>query len=169
VATIVLFQFEICASTDIGSRRRATPPRTISRRISLTRPSESLWSKITKRPSMSAARASSFNRARPKLWKVDMRIAPALRDPTRGTIRAAISRAALLVKLTATIAEGLTPRSISAAMRRVITRVLPLPAPARISIGPLPCSTASRCAAFSCSMDELRDQSTNSAGQFSTM
>ena len=34
-------------------------------------------------------------------------------------------------------------------MRSVITRVLPVPAPATTSSGPSPCSTAARCAAFS--------------------
>ena len=48
--------------------------------------------------------------------------------------RANISRAALLVKVTASIPAGDTaPLFSSQAMRVVSTRVLPLPAPARIS------------------------------------
>ena len=47
--------------------------------------------------------------------------------------RIIISRAALLVNVTARMPEGLTcPVWISHAMRVVSTRVLPLPAPARI-------------------------------------
>ena len=48
--------------------------------------------------------------------------------------RSSISRAALLVNVTARIDSGLAcPVAISQAMRVVSTRVLPLPAPARIS------------------------------------
>ena len=42
--------------------------------------------------------------------------------------------------------QGRVPRSTRRAMRWVITRVLPLPAPARTRRGPSPCSTAARCA-----------------------
>src|SRR5262245_31988540 len=45
---------------------------------------------------------------------------------------------------------GSTPRSIRRAMRYVITRVLPEPAPASTSRGPSLCSTASRCGGLSC-------------------
>jgi hypothetical protein len=63
--------------------------------------------------------------------------------------RSAISLAALLVKVTARIDSGATPFSrISQAMRLVITRVLPEPAPARISRGPSVASTAARCSGF---------------------
>jgi len=49
-------------------------------------------------------------------------------------MRVSISRAALLVNVTASTPAGLTlPVWISQAMRVVSTRVLPLPAPARIS------------------------------------
>jgi len=47
-----------------------------------------------------------------------------------------ISRAALLVKVTAKMFPGAIPWLIKCAMRQVITRVLPVPAPARISTGP---------------------------------
>jgi len=53
--------------------------------------------------------------------------------------------AALLVKVTARIESGAMAFSrISQAMRLVMTRVLPDPAPARISSGPLAVSTAAR-------------------------
>src|SRR5581483_11283198 len=39
-------------------------------------------------------------------------------------------------------------------MRYVITRVLPLPAPARISTGPSTVSTASRCCGFNCERND---------------
>src|SRR6185437_8168286 len=41
-------------------------------------------------------------------------------------------------------------------MRYVITRVLPLPAPARINTGPSTVSTASRCCGFSCERNVRR-------------
>src|ERR1035437_1752447 len=59
--------------------------------------------------------------------------------------RSCISRAALLVKVTARILAGGTPLAMRWAMRNVMTRVLPVPAPARISSGPLRVSTAWRC------------------------
>src|ERR1035437_7574311 len=59
--------------------------------------------------------------------------------------RSCISRAALLVKVTARIFPGATPLAMRCAMRNVMTRVLPVPAPARISSGPLRVSTAWRC------------------------
>src|SRR5271165_6914255 len=47
--------------------------------------------------------------------------------------------------------SGDTPaRSMRCAMRYVMTRVLPLPAPASIRTGPLAVSTASRCCGFNC-------------------
>src|SRR5215469_12014518 len=61
-------------------------------------------------------------------------------------MRARISAAALLVNVTARMDEGGTCRAvIRCAIRCVMTLVLPLPAPARISTGPSVASTASRC------------------------
>src|ERR1700687_4023950 len=61
-------------------------------------------------------------------------------------MRASISFAALLVKVTAKRPAGLTcPVWISQAMRVVSTRVLPLPAPARISADWLGRVTAASC------------------------
>src|ERR1035438_5229721 len=59
--------------------------------------------------------------------------------------RSCISRAALLVKVTARIFPGATPLAMRWAMRNVMTRVLPVPAPARIRTGPFNVSTAWRC------------------------
>ncbi len=78
-----------------------------------------------------------------KLWKVLTHSWSAGTDTMRWT-RSAISPAALLVKVMARMEEGRTPTSsMSQAMRRVITVVLPDPAPARISRGPSTWVTAS--------------------------
>ena len=63
--------------------------------------------------------------------------------------RSCISRAALLVKVTPRMLPGAIPRSTMCAMRKVMTRVLPVPAPARISTGPRIVSTACRCCGLS--------------------
>ncbi len=63
--------------------------------------------------------------------------------------RSFISRAALLVKVTAKIRLGWMPLWISAAMRKVMTRVLPVPAPASTRSGPESVVTAARCGGFS--------------------
>src|SRR6185369_11840229 len=63
--------------------------------------------------------------------------------------RSRISREALFVKVTARTAHGGTLREVMMwAMRCVMTRVLPLPAPARIRSGPSVWLTASRCCAL---------------------
>ena len=65
-------------------------------------------------------------------------------------MRCFISRAALLVKVTARICEGKArPVARMWAMRVVSTRVLPVPAPASTRTGPSVVSTASRCSGFS--------------------
>ena len=64
-------------------------------------------------------------------------------------MRSRISLAALFVKVTARTADGGTWLVVTmCATRCVMTRVLPLPAPARIRSGPSVCATASRCSAF---------------------
>jgi len=69
--------------------------------------------------------------------------------PCNCSTRLRISLAALLVKVTAITANGDTPSTcINQAMRCTSTRVLPLPAPARINKGPGAAVTASRCASF---------------------
>src|SRR5205814_7395256 len=72
-----------------------------------------------------------------------------------------ISRAALLVKVTATIFHGgIWRRAISHATRCVSTRVLPEPGPARTKIGPSPAETASCCLGLSESSNGSVIQST---------
>ena len=63
--------------------------------------------------------------------------------------RCRISRAALLVKVTAKIWPGAIPSSIMCATRWVSVRVLPVPAPARMSTGPRRVTAALRCSGFS--------------------
>ena len=70
-------------------------------------------------------------------WKVDTHIFSAT-GPTSSATRCFISSAALLVKVMARISNGETPWSLMRwAMRWVSTRVLPDPAPATISSGPV--------------------------------
>ena len=77
-------------------------------------------------------------------WKVITHIARA-RGPTSTSTRSRISCAALLVNVMARISLGRAcPVPTRWAIRWVSTRVLPEPAPARISSGPSPCRTASR-------------------------
>ena len=64
--------------------------------------------------------------------------------PAIDRARSAISRAALLVKVTARRCFASMPDSRRRAMRTVTTRVFPVPAPASTRSGPSPCSTASR-------------------------
>src|SRR5438270_13132317 len=78
-------------------------------------------------------------------WNVETHIFWAT-GPTSEPTRCFISSAALLVKVMARISKGETPCSrISHAIRWVRTRVLPEPAPATTSRGPLGWVTASRC------------------------
>src|SRR5688572_28892336 len=82
-------------------------------------------------------------------WKVPIQSASAGME-SRLSMRPRISAAALLVKVTAMRPCGETPCSrISQAARCVSTRVLPLPAPASTSTGPIGADTAARCASFS--------------------
>src|SRR4029450_6688145 len=67
----------------------------------------------------------------------------------RAASRSRISLAALSVKVTTSTWPGWTaPVAMAYATRREITRVLPLPAPARMHNGPTVVETASRCAGF---------------------
>ena len=77
------------------------------------------------------------------------RAAPRL-GPSSFATRSRSSPAALLVKVTARISGARASRSRKRwAMRWVSTRVLPEPAPARMSSGPSPWRTASSCGGFS--------------------
>jgi nitrogen regulatory protein PII len=73
------------------------------------------------------ARAGGVERAHPHA---------AGRPAVSFSMRSRISPAALLVKVTARMRSGQVPRRKSSAMRKVMTRVLPEPAPARMSSGP---------------------------------
>ena len=76
--------------------------------------------------------------------------APRPGRPRMAPTRSRISRAALLVKVTASTWLGQArPVSRICAKRVVSTRVLPVPAPASTSSGPSTVSTALRCASFS--------------------
>jgi len=99
----------------------------------------SVGSKIEKPRLSASAAASSRTIARPKLWNVDIETAEdAAEAPacfSAFCARSRISRAALFVNVIATIFDGSTPRSTRCATFAVMTRVLPLPAPASTSSG----------------------------------
>ncbi len=83
-------------------------------------------------------------------WKVPIQGIPSTVCPSSRPTRSFISRAALLVKVTARISFGRArPRVSRCAIRAVSARVLPVPAPASIRTGPSSASTAARCAGFS--------------------
>ena len=97
-------------------------------------------------PTSSAWRRSSFTQT---AWNVPSHGMPSTVSPSRLPTRFFISRAALLVKVTASISFGLAcPVFSRCAIRVVRARVLPVPAPASIRTGPSIVSTASRCAGF---------------------
>ena len=84
----------------------------------------------------------------PRAWKVPIHM-PDVLPPSSTSMRPRISRAALLVNVTAQISCGRTSRVASTyAIRWVSTRVLPLPAPAKMSSGPSGAVTASRWASL---------------------
>src|SRR5699024_3837975 len=80
-------------------------------------------------------------------WKVDTHMSRAC-APTSSATRSRISAAALLVNVNASTDPGWAPRSMSHAIRRVRTRVLPDPAPAMTSSGPPSWVTAARWASL---------------------
>ena len=81
-------------------------------------------------------------------WKVPSQ-SPSTAPPINRSTRSRISRAALLVKVTAKIWLGQARRLNRMWPSRVIsTRVLPVPAPASTSTGPSSFSAASRWAWF---------------------
>src|SRR5207245_9127152 len=84
-----------------------------------------------------------------RLWKVEIQLFTA-GPGSSASVRAFISPAALLVKVTARMRSEGTPLSRTRwAIRWVMTRVLPLPAPARVRAAPSLASTASRCGGLS--------------------
>src|ERR1700722_8963862 len=81
-------------------------------------------------------------------WKVPIHM-PRVSMGRRACRRAIISRAALLVNVTARMVAGdARPCWMSHAIRVMRTRVLPLPAPARISAGSFGSVTAACCSGF---------------------
>src|ERR1700730_17717068 len=102
------------------------------------------------RPAFAASRRS--RRAHSE-WNVDSQGCaggtPARKSKSETRFR--ISSAALFVKVTARIASAGEPLAMRLAIRNVMARVLPVPAPARISTGPSVVSAACRCSGFSSS------------------
>src|SRR5688572_22141094 len=77
------------------------------------------------------------------------------RFPSSCEARVFISRAALLVKVTARMRVGDLPCAISSRIRCVTTRVFPEPAPASTNMGPASVWTALSCSGFSDTRDEV--------------
>ena len=74
---------------------------------------------------------------------------PPMFPQRRFSVRSRISLAALFVNVIAIILYGDTPHSLTRyAILYVSTRVLPLPAPAKIKTGPSVVTTASYCLSF---------------------
>ena len=105
------------------------------------------------RPIAGASRRSS--RADSE-WNVEIHIREQSACKSADT-RVRISSAALFVNVTAsTPSAGASPVATMCAMRWAMTRVLPDPAPARISTAPSACSTASRCSGLSPEVKSIR-------------
>ena len=91
-----------------------------------------------------ASNACSRRSRSPKAWNVPICASLCPYGTSRST-RSTISSAARSVKVRARISDGFARFSaISQAILRVMTVVLPVPAPATISSGPSPCVTALR-------------------------
>src|SRR5262245_38326403 len=100
---------------------------------------------------MPASSAASRNTRSPNAWKVLIHVSAYPYGMSWST-RSAISAAAFSVKVRARISSGLARLlAMRCAMRRVSTVVLPVPAPAMVSSGPAPWSTAARWASERCS------------------
>ena len=119
---------------------------------SITCFSRRIWSSVSRMvkeevsPTYSACRRSIRAHS---AWKVPSQ-SPSAGRPRMAATRSRISRAALLVKVTARTWLGKARRVIRIWAKRVVsTRVLPVPAPARTRSGPSTVSTASRCSGLS--------------------
>src|SRR5213595_1187210 len=135
--------------TSRGGKRSSSTPSAFSRRF--TAASWSCESRIWNACGRPASRwcARSIRLHRP--WKVPIHM-PRVFTGSIALTRVSISRAALLVKVTARMPPGVTrPLFTSQAMRVVRTRVLPLPAPARISACSSGSVTAASCSGLRCS------------------
>ncbi len=110
------------------------------------------WSSVSRMVKLDFSPASSAWRRRILTlieWKVPIHRngSPSLKGVLAS--RSFISRAALLVKVTASISRSRArPVSTKWAIRAISVLVLPVPAPASISSGPSSVSAASRCAGF---------------------
>src|SRR6266480_847027 len=135
--------------TSRGGKRSSSTPSAFSRRF--TAASWSCESRIWNACGSPASRwcARSIRLHRP--WKVPIHM-PRVFTGSIALTRVSISRAALLVKVTARMPPGVTrPLFTSQAMRVVRTRVFPLPAPARISACSSGSVTAASCSGLRCS------------------
>src|SRR5438034_743366 len=135
--------------TSRGGKRSSSTPSVFSRRF--TAASWSCESRIWNACGSPASRwcARSIRLHRP--WKVPIHM-PRVFTGSIALTRVSISRAALLVKVTARMPPGVTrPLFTSQAMRVVRTRVFPLPAPARISACSSGSVTAASCSGLRCS------------------
>src|SRR3989442_7088092 len=135
--------------TSRGGKRSSSTPGVFSRRF--TAASWSCESRIWNACGSPASRwcARSIRLHRP--WKVPIHM-PRVFTGSIALTRVSISRAALLVKVTARMPPGVTrPLFTSQAVRVVRTRVLPLPAPARISACSSASVTAASCSGLRCS------------------
>ncbi len=96
-------------------------------------------------PERPSSSANSRNTSSPKPWKV--LIAASFKPSgVLMSTRSCIPAAAFSVKVTARISCGFAARdSMRWTTRAVRTCVFPVPAPATMSSGPVPCSTARRC------------------------
>ena len=99
---------------------------------------------MTKSRARPSAGASRRNSRAESAWNVDSQMCRQS-SPTSRSTRSRISSEALFVKVTARISYGAAFFSVMrCAIRCAMTRVLPDPAPARMSSGPFSWSTASR-------------------------
>ena len=140
------FQLLMTAAARRAGQRFSSMPAAVSNCFSnRTWSSELRMVKLDFRPTASAW----MRRMRaPTEWNVPIHRLSTGRFRTAST-RAFISRAALLVKVTAKTSWGLAlPLNNRCARRVVSTRVLPVPAPANTNTGPSIASTAWRWASF---------------------
>src|SRR5512139_532954 len=135
--------------TSRGGKRSSSTFIARSRRF--TAPSWSCESRIWNSRGRPASRWCARSRRLHRPWKVPIHM-PRGFTASIAARRVSISRAALLVKVTASTPAGDTAPCLSSqAMRVVSTRVLPLPAPARISAWPSGSVTAASCSGLRCS------------------
>src|SRR4051794_18475101 len=100
-------------------------------------------------PGRPSSNAKSRMSRSPKAWNVPI-VESVYPYGTSWSTRSCISAAAFSVNVRARISDGFARRvATSQAIRRVITCVFPVPAPATTRSGPSPCVTARSCSGFS--------------------